>query len=375
MTAAPTPRSKRRSTPRLAALRRLLRGALVLAIAAGVLAWDLDRQLDQPLALQRAATFEIVPGSGLNRIVTAAREQGLFASARQSAYLAIYARFSGQASRIKAGEYRLEPGLTPRTLLMLWDSGKTVLHELRLIEGWRFADALKTVRQSPDLTQTLDAAATPADAMRALGRDGQAPEGLLFPDTYRFQKGMTDVAFLRNAIAEQERVLGEEWAKRAPNLPYDSPQQALTMASIIEKETGTAAERAEIAGVFVRRLRLGMRLQTDPTVIYGIGEAYDGNIRSRDLLADTPYNTYTRDGLPPTPICLAGREAIRAALQPADGNALYFVARGDGSHQFSATLDEHNAAVQRFQLRSGRSSTAAPAASGTRPGAAARRLR
>jgi len=328
---------------------------LVLLVALLVVAFVLDvkRELATPLAIESPTSFEIAPGSSLPKVMAAAHEAGLFSSARQGQYLGVLARIEGAASAIKAGEYRIEPGLKPRELLALWVSGKTVLQALQLIEGWRFADAVKLVRAAPTLSHTLPQDLDAAALMVALGRPGQTPEGRLFPDTYRFTKGMSDVAFLRNALAAQDRVLAEEWAQRAPNLPYDAPEQALTMASIIEKETGVAAERPQIAGVFVRRLQLGMRLQTDPTVIYGIGEAYDGNIRSRDLVTDTPYNTYTRDGLPPTPICLPGREAIHAALHPADGDALYFVAKGDGTHHFSATLAEHNSAVRRYQLHGG----------------------
>ncbi len=331
-------------------LRLLVRLLLTVTLAAAALVYDIRRQLDAPLPLGEPGSFDIAAGSSLPRVLATAVEQGLFSSRRQAAYLGLLARLDGRASAVKAGEYWLAAPMTPHDLLALWVSGKTVLHELQLIEGWRFADALKRVRESPVLKQTLAADADDAAVMIALGRGGQAPEGSLFPDTYRFSKGMSDVSFLRNALAAQERVLAEEWAGRDPNLPYDAPAQALTMASIIEKETGMAVEREQIAGVFVRRLQAGMRLQTDPTVIYGIGSAYDGNIRSRDLVTDTPYNTYTRDGLPPTPICLPGRASIHAALHPAAGDALYFVGRGDGSHQFSATLAEHNEAVRRYQL-------------------------
>jgi len=338
-------RDKQRRWPAL-----ILHLLLVLTLALAALAWDFRRQLDLPLPIAAVRSFEIAPGSSLPRVLNQAIDEGLFGSRRQASYLGLLARYDGRAGALKAGEYRLEPMLTPRSLLALWVSGKTVLHELQLIEGWRFAEALARVRASAVLSHTLAAEADEAAVMAALGRPGQHPEGRLFPDTYRFTRGMSDVAFLRNALAAQDRVLAEEWAGRDANLPYDGPEQALVMASIIEKETGVAAERPEIAGVFVRRLQVGMRLQTDPTVIYGIGPAYDGNIRSKDLVTDTPYNTYTRDGLPPTPICLPGREAIRAALHPAAGDALYFVARGDGRHQFSATLAEHNEAVRRYQL-------------------------
>lgn len=339
--------------PRRTLLRRLLSMLIAVAVLAAGLFVDSRRALDTPLALREASSFVIAPGSPLPKVLAQAQAAGLFASGRQARYLGLLARYDGSAQAIKAGEYRIEPGLTPRGLLALWVSGRTVLHELRLIEGWRFADAVRQVRATPTLTATLAADLDEAGLMAALGRPGQRAEGRLFPDTYRHARGTDDVVVLRQALAAQDAVLAEEWAARQPGLPYDSAEQALVMASIVEKETGVAAERPAIAGVFVRRLKLGMRLQTDPTVIYGLGAAYDGDLRKRDLVTDTPYNTYTRDGLPPTPICLPGREAIHAALHPADGDALYFVARGDGSHQFSATLDEHNAAVRRYQLRGG----------------------
>lgn len=343
-----SPTKKTKSKPRGSRIRVLL----LLVVLAALIGVDIHTQLGMPLALPSARTFEIAAGSRLDATLAKAAEAGLFDTARQRWYLAAYARSQRPSATIKAGEYALSPGLTPIGLLALWVSGKTVQHELRLIEGWRFAQALAAVRQNPDLQQTLGDA--DADAVMAkLGRAGVPPEGRLFPDTYRFSRGTSDLTVLRQAMTALDRVLDAEWAQRAPNLPYDSPAQALTMASIIEKESGRSAEREQIAGVFVRRLRLGMRLQTDPSVIYGLGDAYDGNIRLADLQRDTPYNSYTRDGLPPTPICLPGREAIHAALHPDDGNALYFVARGDGSHQFSATLDEHNEAVRRYQLKSG----------------------
>lgn len=347
-------RSPRRAVVGGGVLRLLVILIVVGLGATAAIVIDAQDQLARPLPLTQPQTFEVTPGSSLPRVLARARAAGLFDSARQARYLEWLARVDGQAQAIKAGEYRIEPGLNARQLLALWVSGKTVQHELRLIEGWRFRDALQRILKADTLTRTLPDDADEAVVMTALGRPGESAEGRLFPDTYRYPRGTTDVAFLRKALDAQARVLAEEWASRAANLPYDSPEQALVMASIVEKETGAAAERAQIAGVFVRRLRIGMRLQTDPTVIYGLGSAYDGDIRKRDLVTDTPYNTYTRSGLPPTPICLPGRDAIHAALHPADGDALYFVARGDGSHQFSATLAEHNEAVRRYQLQGGR---------------------
>lgn len=344
-----------RSKPKKGRLRlRLGLFVTLLAVLLAAVLLDGRRVLNTELNLSTARQFEILPGSRLDRTLEKAADQGLFTVPRQRVYLSAYARLRGLGGSIKAGEYRLTPGLTPLGLLALWVSGKTAQHELRLIEGWRFAQALAAIRSDPDLQHSLDGADA-ATIMQRLGRSGVPAEGHFFPDTYHFAKGTSDLMILRTALEHLDEVLSQEWAQRAPGLPYDGPEQALIMASIIEKESARAGEREQIAGVFVRRLRRGMRLQTDPTVIYGLGDAYDGNIRSADLLRDTPYNSYTRSGLPPTPICLPGRESIHAALHPDDGDTLYFVSRGDGSHQFSATLEEHNRAVQRYQLKPGRS--------------------
>lgn len=352
---APTPTTPPPSAPPAEARpkrgigRLLARLMIVLLLIVGVDGWT---QLHAPLNLPQPQSVELVLGSRFQVLLDELYDRRILETGRQRFYLWVYARVRGEASQIKAGEYALTPGLTSIDLLGLLLSGKTVLHELRLVEGWRFSQALAVLRQNADVAQTRKDADGPA-LMAAIGRAGIEPEGRLFPDTYRFPKGTSDVALLKQAAQALDKHLSTEWAGRAPNLPYDSPDQALVMASLIEKETAAADERSRIAGVFVRRLRLGMRLQTDPTVIYGLGSAYDGNIRSRDLLSDTPYNTYTRDGLPPTPICLPGRESIHAAMHPDDGTALYFVSRGDGTHQFSSTLDEHNAAVRRYQLSAG----------------------
>ncbi|MBI3171834.1 MAG: endolytic transglycosylase MltG, partial [Hydrocarboniphaga effusa] len=246
--------------------------------------------------------------------------------------------------------YRVQPGMSAVDILDMIVTGRSILYELRIVEGWSFRDALDAVRTHPQLRHTLGAA-EPAAVMEAIGRKGTHPEGRLFPDTYRFSRGTSDVAVLRRAADTMDQVLAQEWDARDPGLPYPGADEALTMASIVEKETGAPEERARIAGVFVRRLMLGMRLQTDPTVIYGLGATFDGNLRRRDLETDSEYNTYLRTGLPPSPICLPGRAAIHAALHPAPGDELFFVARGDGTHEFSATLDQHQAAVRRYQLK------------------------
>lgn len=321
---------------------------LGLVAAAGI-AYDGHQQLQLPLNLSAPTRMQIEPGSRIRSAILDLHDRGVFASARQGIYLEFYARATGKAAGIKAGEYDLAPGLSAYGALEQWIAGKIVQYELRLTEGMRYSEALKLVIAHPELKHTL-ADTRPEAVMAAIGHAGEHPEGRFFPDTYHFPKNTTDVAFLKRAYAAMEKTLDAEWANRAPELPYATPAEALIMASIVEKETGLASERPQIAGVFVRRLKLGMLLQTDPTVIYGVGENFDGNLRRRDLVTDTPYNTYTRGGLPPTPICLPGRAAINAALHPLPGNTLFFVSRGDGSHQFSATLEEHSAAVRRFQL-------------------------
>lgn len=335
-------------------MRRFLRQLLVMCLLVAGLAglgWqDADRLMSQPLQLKQDERFEIETGKSLSGILSMLQARGFLAEERLPRYLQVYARVTGMASALKAGEYELTPGMNSFDLLALLVSGKTVLHELRLIEGWTFEEARSAIDSSDALVHAL----TGVDAGRVmimLGRQGLNPEGRLFPDTYRFPKGTSDLAFLRRAMSAMDHVLDQEWAQREADLPYHSVDEALVMASIIEKETGVPAERDQIAGVFIRRLRSGMKLQTDPTVIYGMGAQFDGNLRRIDLETDTPYNSYTRYGLPPTPICLPGRASLHAALHPSVGSSLFFVARGDGTHQFSDTLDQHNSAVQQFQLR------------------------
>jgi UPF0755 protein len=269
---------------------------------------------------------------------------------RPPIYLEAYARLNGLATRLQAGEYALTPGLTPPALLERIVAGQVIQYPLTVVEGWTFRQLRQALAAHPKLVQTL-AGLSDAEIMTRLGRPGDHPEGRFLPDTYHFPAGFTDAAFLRRALTAMDQRLADLWKRRSPAAPLQEPYQALILASIIEKETGMAAERAEIAGVFARRLRQGMRLQTDPTVIYGLGEAFDGNLRRRDLETDTPYNTYTRAGLPPTPIALPGLAALEAAVNPADGDTLYFVADGEGGHVFSRTLEEHNRAVRRYQLK------------------------
>ncbi len=259
-------------------------------------------------------------------------------------------RVSGQARKIRAGTYAADAQTTPRSLLDKMVQGDESLESVRIIEGWTFRQVRAELARSPSLKPTTTAWSEP-QIMTALGLEGQSAEGQFFPDTYRFSRGVSDLAVLKRAATAMQRKLEAAWRDRAASSPLKSPSEALILASIVEKETGQAADRPLIAGVFSNRLRLGMPLQTDPTVIYGLGEAFDGNLRKRDLLMDTPYNTYTRRGLPPTPIAMPGWASLQAAVQPAATQALYFVARGDGSSAFSATLDDHNRAVNRFQRK------------------------
>ena len=326
-------------------------GLLVIAIGGGYfLLGDMESVLRQPLTLQVPAVYEITKGRRLEGIAADLDGRRWLPVARARLYLRVYARLNPNVAALKAGEYQLTPGMTSIDALNLFASGRILLHELRIVEGWRFTQALEAVWQNDVLQHTLPATAGADEVMAEIGRRDEDAEGRFFPDTYRFPRGTSDVAFLKRAYAANEKLLQEEWDGRDGSLPYRTPYQALIMASIIERETALPEERAQIAGVFVRRLQKGMRLQTDPTVIYGLGPVFDGNLRKRDLLTDAPYNTYTREGLPPTPICLPGRAALHAALHPTAGGDLYFVSRGDGAHHFSASLKEHEAAVRRYQL-------------------------
>lgn len=261
-------------------------------------------------------------------------------------------RWSGQARRIRAGSYAVEPGTSPRQLLEKMVQGDEQLESVRLIEGWTFRQFRTTLAQAPHLRPT-SASMSDADLMKALGSPGVSTEGRFFPDTYRYSRGVSDLTVLKSAKQAMQQRLEAVWAQRAAGLPLKTADEALVLASIVEKETGRAADRGRIAGVFVNRLRIGMPLQTDPTVIYGLGEAFDGNLRKRDLQTDTPWNTYTRRGLPPTPIAMPGLASLRASVRPEPTQDLYFVARGDGSSVFSPTLDAHNRAVNQYQ-RAGR---------------------
>jgi UPF0755 protein len=335
----------------------LRRAGIALLVLAGLAALGLagaygafQRWFDAPLAIGAAPLeIEIPRGQPLAVIAQQLADRGVLEHPRA---LALYARSTGADARIKAGEYAIAPGTTPRSLLALLESGAVIQHAVTIVEGWTFRDLRKALEAEPHLDNTL-AGRDEAAVMAALGEPATPAEGLFFPDTYLFGKGTTDLEILRQARDRMRRELEAAWAVRAAGLPIDSAYEALILASIVERETALAAERPRIAGVFTTRLRRGMRLQTDPTVIYGLGPGFDGNLRRADLERDGPYNTYTRVGLPPTPIALPGAAALRAAVNPDERGELYFVATGlpDGSHEFSKTLQEHEAAVRRYLVR------------------------
>ena len=323
-------------------LFRLLAALLaVAACVAGALAWYAHR----PLRLAASPLdFTIEPGSSMRQVARQLVEAGIDV---QPAVLVALARITRQAHAIKAGSYEVEAGLTPLALLAKLTRGDVSQAELAIIEGWNFRQLRAALDRHPDLRHD-SAGLSDAELLARIGSTARHPEGLFFPDTYLFSRRSSDLDVLRRAHRHMLVVLDREWAQRAKGLPYQNPYQALTMASIVEKETGQATDRPMVASVFVNRLKSGMLLQTDPTVIYGLGEAFDGNLRKRDLLTDTAYNTYTRAGLPPTPIAMPGVAALRAALNPPATDYLYFVARGDGSSEFSRTLEEHNRAVAQY---------------------------
>ncbi len=334
-------------------MKRILLLLFILSFIAGGLTagwfWrDMQAQLDAPINITapNSLTYTIKPGMNLKQVAQDLTQQGAL---DHPYYFMLEGRLQGSESRLKAGEYLLKSGVTQRQLLELFVAGKVVQHSLTLIEGWSFRQLMDEVVSNGTLVQTLSNIDSKT-VMAALSVPEMHPDGRFFPDTYHFPIGMTDIEFLHRAYVRMERVLEDEWQQRQEGLPYKTSDEALIMASIIEKETAVAEERAAIAGVFVRRLQKGMKLQTDPTVIYAMGDDYHGNIRRQDLKIDSPYNTYFYAGLPPTPISLPGVEAIHAALHPEDGETLYFVAKGDGSHYFSKTLKEHNRAVARYQL-------------------------
>jgi len=336
-------------------LRHLLLSTIIFVLFAiaivALLAGLHYRQLTTtPLPIAEEGTTLIVPaGSSIRQLASNLKARGL---QKNDWSLPLYARYTQQAHKIKAGEYAIPKGITAAQLLNKIVDGDVVAHQITLVEGWNFREMRAALAKHSILKQTLNTLSD-AELMAAIGYPNEHPEGRFFPDTYQFTHGMSDASILKRAYQRLAAQLAQSWQNRAANLPYKNAYEALIMASIIEKETGAPEERPEIAGVFIRRLAKGMKLQTDPTVIYGMGAAYNGNIRRADLRQPTPYNTYGSHGIPPTPIAMVGKAAIEAALHPKAGTALYFVARGDGTgrHQFSNTLAEHNHAVQEYLKR------------------------
>jgi len=327
-------------------VRRLLAVIFLgLIFTAASLAWWLHAPMSLSLpAGTPALDLLIEPGTSPREIAHDVRRAGVDVNA---SLLFSWFRLSGQARQIRAGNYEIAPGTSPRSLLRMLVLGEEALRHVTFPEGLRFSQIRAALARAhmlkPDSRDLSD-----AQIMERIGLPGVHPEGRFFPDTYSYGKGSSDLLVLQRAAKAMDKRLAQVWAQRSADLPIRTPEEALILASIVEKETGKASDRPLIAGVFVNRLRIGMRLQTDPTVIYGLGDRFDGDLRKRDLLADTPYNTYTRAGLPPTPIAMPGKAALLAVVQPARTPALYFVARGDGSSQFSATLEEHNRAVDKF---------------------------
>jgi len=325
-------------------------GILVLlgSFIGGWLLLDFQGVTKKPLLTEANAQRSIIihPGTSLNDLVDALHQNNII---QQPVYFKLLARWQGYATKIKAGEYLVTTGMTAEDLLKMVVDGKVIQHSFTIIEGWTFKQLRASLSENENIISTINTL-TDTEVMTALGHEGEHPEGRFNPDTYHFPGGTTDLKFLARAFKETENYLEQAWEKRDKNLPLNTPYEALILASIVERETAVVDERAQIAGVFVRRLKENMRLQTDPTVIYGMGDRYNGNITRADLKRDTPYNTYTRKGLPPTPIALASKQAIDAVLHPEIGNSLYFVAMGEGRHYFSSTLKEHNKAVREYQI-------------------------
>lgn len=320
---------------------------LITSFVAGWFMIDYRAFLNTPLIVpDEGVTININPGVSVRELADTLARQGLL---EKPEYLVWLTRWEGATQKVMAGEYRIAPGTTPDLFLSLITQGKVKLYSFTIVEGWAFKQMMVAINDNENFTHTLQGL-SPEEVMYRIEAPDEHPEGRFLPETYRFPRGTSDIDFLKRAYTAMEKKLQDEWAQRSANLPLETPYQALILASIIEKETARVDEYPKIAGVFIRRLQRGMRLQTDPTVIYGMGDAYKGNIRSRDLKSDTLYNTYTRKGLPPTPIAMPGERAIYATLHPAEGKELYFVSKGDGSHHFSETLEQHNQAVIKYQL-------------------------
>ena len=320
--------------------------AVIFIVTLVSICLDYKRFLDTPLNINTSLIFTIDSGSSFKDLNKKLKSYHIL---DKPYYFEFYARYSGYAKKIQSGEYQLSPGLTPIKIINIFVSGDVIQHSITLLEGWTIKDIKKEISSNTVLIKNLTDYSSDS-LLKKIKITESNVEGLFFPDTYYFTKGASDIELLQRAYRRGKAILEKEWESRDAGLPYKNDYDALIMASIIEKETALASERAMIAGVFVRRLKNNMKLQTDPTVIYAMGIKYDGNIRKKDLRIDSPYNTYRYNGLPPTPIALAGREAIHAALHPENDDTLYFVSKKDGSHHFSKTLYEHNKAVKKYQL-------------------------
>jgi UPF0755 protein len=320
---------------------------LVGSVYGAWLMLDYRAFVTEPLQFgEKGLRYEVKAGKTLTHIAKDMQRRGVIEDA---SYLVWLAKLEGTANDIQAGEYHFNNGISPERLLEQIVNGETLQYALTIVEGWTFRQLMDAVHSNEYLLHTLSDYSD-AEIMEKIGHPGKHPEGMFLPDTYHFPRLTTDAAFLQRAYNAMQALLKAQWPGRSSVVKFKRPYEALVMASIVEKETSLPSERKRIAGVFNRRLLKRMRLQTDPTVIYGLGRSFDGNIRRRDLRKNTPYNTYLHKGLPPTPIAMPGRDAVIAALNPAPGVDLYFVARGDGGHKFSATLKQHNAAVVKFQL-------------------------
>ena len=322
-------------------------GVVLAGLLMGASAWKIHSALVQPLNIAQEQLLDVPKGTTPTRTFYRLEANGVI---KDAFWLRVYWRFNLARQPLHSGEYRMQPGMTVEGLIDLWKRGEMVQYSLTLVEGWNFRQVRAALAKEEKLDHSLNGLSD-SQVMDKLGHTGVFPEGRFFPDTYRYVRGMSDIELLKTAYDRLDEVLAKEWEQRATDTPYTEPYQALIMASLVEKETGVPQERGQIAGVFVRRMAMGMLLQTDPTVIYGLGDRYSGKLTRAHLKESTPYNTYMNAGLPPTPISMVGREAIHAALNPVEGNSLYFVARGDGTHVFSDDLDAHNNAVKEFQLK------------------------
>ena len=334
---------------RLSLKRASFAGAIIAValIIGGIVLW---RELHRPLKVTKPVTVEIHSGQQFSDVVKMLENGHLVNDRFQAIAFDLAGRLGGQARHVKAGQYQLRPGETPSQFLQQILSGKVASHTLTLVDGWRFRQAWQAIENDSDIAHTLPRQASDALIMAAIGHPLVAAEGHFYPDTYRFPKGETDITFLRRAYAEMQSRLQAIWTGRIRHLPLKTPDQALILASLIEKETADPPERPKIAGVFIRRLEIGMRLQSDPSVIYGLGRLYKGKLHTWELRLNTPYNTYIHYGLPPTPICLPSEGALEAAVHPDSGKALYFVSKGNGTHAFADTLKQQDANVRRYEL-------------------------